>query len=244
MGNYATVADIKAEGAPASASSVRIEARIAKWEKIVEQITGNIFRVMEPGELVFNGNNSRIMHFNLPLIEVSSVRTNSQDAPLASTEFTAYTGRTQMQDDRRNPKIMLTPTGTSAIFRTIPGVFANGLNQYITAKWGFVDDGLTPGTYITPVPIKAAIIELVCLDLDSYFESSSKYGHVSKETTDGHSMEYDYSASSQSAYEMVPRRIMDVLGIYRRPWIVDSPQGITALDLMPETYYPMYVSAW
>lgn len=224
MGNYVTVADVRAEGAPATVSDARIEARIAKWEQLVEQITGNVFRVIEPGELTFDGNNSALMHFNLALVEVSSLKTNDQDTALDPIEFTAYTGRSTPQDDRRNPKIVLTPSGTATIFRTSPGVFVKGLDQRITAKWGFVDDDpLTPGGYITPPPIKAAIIELVCLDLDNYFSSASRQGQLRKETTDGHSVEYDYDVSAQSLYSIVPRAIMDVLSIYRRPQIIDAP---------------------
>ncbi len=244
MGHYVTVSEVRAEGAPSSCSDSRIESRIAKWEQLVEQITGNIFRVIEPGELTFDGNNSHILHFSLPLVQVTSLKTNDQDTALNATEYTAYTRRQPPQDDRRNPRIVLTPTGVATIFRTNPGIFVRGLDQKITAKWGFVDEGATPGTYVTPPPVKSAIIELICLDLGNYFDGAHQAGLVTRETTDGHTIEYSETNSTKSLYSMVPSRIMDVLGIYRRPQIIDAVRTNNLFETIPEMSGALTVASW
>lgn len=229
MGNYVTEAEVRAEGATGTAD--RINARIAKWEQIVEQLTGNVFRVLEPGELIFDGNNMSVLHFNLPLVEVSSVKINDETVALGADEFRAYTGRMPPQDDRRNPKIELTPSGNvSVIFRSAPDVFLKGYDQRITAKWGFVDDDpATPGSYVTPPAIKGAIIQLVCLDLDGYFERGSDAARTKlREKTDGH--EVEWADSKRSVWAIIPDDVADILLLYRRPQIITAPDPLIVAD--------------
>jgi hypothetical protein len=78
-GNYVTVADIRAEGVTqATADDNRVGARIAKWEGLVERITRNVFRELDPGPITFDGNNDRMLHFNLALVEVTDVKINGE----------------------------------------------------------------------------------------------------------------------------------------------------------------------
>jgi len=228
MGNYATEAEVRAEGA--SASTERINARIAKWEQVVEQLTGNVFHVLEPGELAFDGNNMSLLHFNLPLVQVTAVKINGETTALDASEYRAYTGLTPPQDDRRNPKIELTPTGaTSIIFRSAPAVFLKGYYQRITARWGFVDPGAAPGDYVTPPAIKGAVIQLVCLDLDGYFESGSAgAGSIVKEVTDGHQVEF--ASDKKTLWSLVPSDVADILLLFRRPQIITAPDPLIVAD--------------
>jgi hypothetical protein len=231
VGNYVTVAEVRAEGVPATVSDARIEARIAKWEQIVEQLTGNVFRVLEPGELVFDGNNMSILHFNLPLVSVSSVKINDETTALGVDEYRAYVGKTPPQDDRRNPKIELTPTGNvSVIFRSAPDVFLKGYDQRITAKWGFVDpDPATPGSYITPPAIEGAIVQLVCYDLDGYMDAGSDAARTkTRERTDGH--EVEWSDAVQSQWASIPADVAEILKLYRRPQVITAPDPLIVAD--------------
>lgn len=226
MGNYATVAEVRAEGG--TGTDDRINARIDKWEAIVEQFTQNVFHKLEPGELRFDGNNMDTLYFNLPLIEVTALRINSETVALPADQYFAYTRRGFPQDDRRNPRIVLTPTSdfTSPIFRAAPAFFLKGYWQYVTAKWGFVEEA-TPGVYTPPRPIKDAVIQLVILDLENYFEMGlSGVRMVTNETTDGHSMSW----STQGVWSLIPDKILDVLKLYRRPPIITAPDPNVVVD--------------
>jgi hypothetical protein len=236
MGNYVTAAEVKLEGVPASVPDAKINSRIDKWENIVEKLTGNIFRELTPGELTFDGNNGAILHFNLPLISVTSVKINGETTALDSDEYRAFTGIQKPQDDRGNPKIKLTPIRAS-VWRSSPSMFVKGLDQLITATWGYVDaDPDNPGSYITPIPVKDAIIQLVILDLDSYFEaaedgaSGKPLTSVRREKTDGHEIEYMEYEDPKLRWQMMPASIAEVLWIYRKPWTIEAPEPVRFLS--------------
>ncbi len=227
MGNYVTVAEVKAEGATPPAA--RITMRILKWEAIVEEITRNIFRVISPGELIFDGNNSDMLHLSLPLVAVSSLQLNNGTTDLDSDEYRVYANRQRPQDDRHNPKIELTGNRSNSLFTRNHGIFYKGMDQRLTATWGFVDDDPdTPGSYITPPAVKAAIIELVCMDLDGYFDTASAnipLSSVRRERTDGHETEYQNVADVQPTWSMIPQSIATVLSLYRCTWKMSSPDS-------------------
>lgn len=225
MGNYVTAAEVQAEGA--TASTARINARIAKWEAIVEEITRNVFRVIEPGELIFDGNNSDMLHFSIPLVEVTALYINNDTVELAADEYRAYTGRQRPQDDRQNPKIELTGNRANSIYTKTHGIFYKGMDQKLTAKWGFVDDDGVGG-FVTPPAIIGAITELVCLDLDGYFDSAGSgvpLSSIRREVTDGHQLEYQDVSEAAVTWAMIPRSIADVLALYRAPWKMTSPDS-------------------
>lgn len=227
MGVYVTAAEVTAEGA--TATGARIDSRILKWEKIVEEITRNVFRVIEPGELIFDGNNSDMLHFSIPLVEVTALYINNGTTVLDADEYRAYTGRQRPQDDRTNPKIELTGNRANSLYTKTHGIFYKGMDQKLTAKWGYVDDDpSTPGAYITPAAIKASIIELVCMDLDGYFESAgagTAGSSLKRERTDGHEVEYQNVDMAAPTWAMLPRSISDVLALFRAPWKMAAPDG-------------------
>ena len=231
MGRYITAADVLSEGG--SASVPRINARIAKWEYIVDRLTRNYFAVLEPGELTFDGNNSRILHFNIPLIEVTSMKINDEDVELDTDEYTAYTGMTPIQDDRYNPKIALRGTNKDSIFRKTRAMFIKGLDQKVTGKWGFVEpDPDNPGSYKPPEAIKAVVTRLVILDLEGYFDQATGSGSgigggvvspLRRERTDDHEVEYMKTTDVRLTWAMLPKDIYDMMMLYRCPLLITSP---------------------
>lgn len=225
MGNYVTAADVQAEGC--TASTVRINSRIAKWEAIVEEITRNVFRVISPGELIFDGNNSDLLHFSTPLIAVTSLYINNDTTALDADEYRVYAGRQRPQDDRHNPRIELTGNRANSLWAKSHGLFYKGTDQKITATWGFVDDD-GEGGYVTPPAVVAAIVELVCMDLDGYLETAGDARVLSgmkREKTDGHEVEYQNTADARPTWAMIPQSIADVLALYRCPWKMASPDS-------------------
>lgn len=228
MGNYVEVSDVLAEGVPASTPTPRINRRINKWEALVEKLTGNVFRIVEPGELTFDGNNSRILHFTTPLVEVTALKINGESVELGTAEYRAYTGRgpLMVNDDRHNPKIVLTGATSESIYHTkTHGIFVKGYDQKVTAKWGYVeaDDSC-------PLPVKDAITALVAMDFDGYFDqvslgSTGPRTPLRREKTDGHEVEF-MEAKYQITWSMIPRDIADVLSIYRKPMKIASPEPV------------------
>lgn len=239
-GNYVTVDDIRSEGVPASvADDARVGARIAKWEGIVERYTRNVFRVLDPGPLTFDGNNDRLLHFNLALVEVTSVKVNGETAALQASEFRAATGKSPPQDDRHNPKIELlgyrANSTMSPIYTTGSHVrFIKGQDQVIAAKWGFVEpDPATPGAFRTPPAVKQSIIALVIRDLRGYFQqyflgqSNQLNLPKKRERTDDHEIEWSEAKVGTSALmAAIPPDIQEVLGMFRGPWQIAIPDQI------------------
>lgn len=218
MGVYVTVAEVKAEGA--TADDAMIERRILKWEGLVERLTRNVFRQLSPGELTFDGNNMKVMFFNLALIEVTSVKINGATEAASPSSYRAFTGKAKPQDHRGNPRIELLDRESSIFTRSYDGTFRKGLDQKITAKWGFVEpDGSTPK------PVKEAIIQLVIADLSNYAQQiqDNRGMFRQSETTDDHSVSWDTGSGISWAY--IPREIRDMLAPYR------APMAIAAIDV-------------
>jgi hypothetical protein len=255
MGNYVTKEEVMAEGVPPETLGTTVDNRIWKWEAIVEKLTRNIFREISPGELTFDGNNSRLLHFSLPLRSVTSLKINGETTALAADEYRAFVGIQYPQDDRGNPKIELTPIRAS-VYRTTPGMFVKGLDQLLDATWGYVDeDPENPGSYVTPAPVKASIIELVIMDLDGYFEqaqgggSSQPLTAVRREKTDGHEIEYMESEKPTLRWQMIPASIAEVLWLYRAPWEIAAPEPIRFLadpgvNVLESEIYGYSVMSW
>jgi len=229
MGVYVTAAEVIAEGAP-SGDTTKINRRILKWESIVENVTRNVFRVLSPGELIFDGSNSHILHFNIPLVEVTELIINEDTVALDVADYRAFTGKTKLQEDRHNPKIELIDSSTSSLFVRNPGMFIRGRDQKVTATWGYVDDDPdNPGQYITPVVIKDAIIQLVMLDLDGYFDQVAAGGSllpatpIRREKTDGHEIEYQMVEQQRINQYGLPPTIYKQLMMFKAPLAIDIP---------------------
>ena len=232
MGNYASIAEVRAEGVPASVADARITLRISKWEAIIERMTGNYFHVLTPGELTFDGSNMSLLHFSVPLIAVSSLKINDETTALSTDDYRVYASITPPKDDRQNPKIEL--RGSNSIYRRTSTLFMKGYDQKVTATWGWVDpDPVTPGAYITPPAIKAAVIQLVVMDLDGYFDavgSSSVVTPIMEEKTDGHSIKYQATADIRSVYSLIPQDIYEMIMLYRVPIKIGVPDNRQFVD--------------
>lgn len=227
-GEYVTVPEVRAEGlADNPPSDNQIGSRIKKWEAIVEQWTGQVFRIISPGELVFDGNNAHLLHFNLPIVALSALKINDSDTALAADDYRVYVGRQKPQDDRKNPKIILRPMSGS-IFTGGGQIFVKGAEQKITATWGFVEPDDS-----TPQPIKDAIIQLVIRDFAGYFDqifggmTAGPGMPTQREKTDDHEIEYADMAMNVQADRLgslIPRDIRAMLAMYRHPLAIGAPE--------------------
>lgn len=115
----------------------------------IDEQTGQFFNKRN-GEFQLEGNNSPVLFFPVPIIEIEELIINSLDQELLEGEdkdFVAFKGRQMPQDDRRNPKIKLNVgRGRDSIFVGVTGrVFAKNTLTHITGSFGFLEaDGSTP----------------------------------------------------------------------------------------------------
>lgn len=217
MGNYVTAQDILMESIPEDTPPSRIERRIAKWESIVERVTGNVFYVLSPGELTFYGDDTRIMFFNTPIVAVTSLKINGQATELPTTQYRVFNGKSKPQDHRKNPKIQLIGAGGTSVFTGSSKVFSEGLEQKITATWGYVESDLS-----TPAAIKESVIELVVRDLQGYQEKQESGGkpvtHVIRRAVDQSSIQHGEVDEIKLLWHMIPTDIASTLMLFRAPW--------------------------
>lgn len=228
-GNYATMQAVRDAGAPSSATDAFIKARIDKWEKLVEELTGNLFIATSPGELRFDGNNSPTLFFNIPLIAVTSLKINGSDVAADSDYYIVHNGITKIKDDRKNPRLELAGGGSS-IFDPVSGLkFSRGMSQLLTASWGYLESDGVGGTRC-PLLITEAVVALVIYDFESYWRQYSTEqgarapaGPVKSERTDGHAVTYAGYDGLRLRWSMLPRDIAEVLSMFRAAPTIEAP---------------------
>ena len=174
------------------------------------------------------------MHFSLPIITLTELRINDRTDALGATAYRVFNrrGPSSINDDRQNPKIVLTPLRDS-IFTPGGEVFVKGAEQFITATWGYTEaDGSTPQ------PIKDAIIQLVIRDSNSYADVAlggvalSHAMPVQRERTDDHEIEYadmKIDISGDRLGMLIPRDIRAMLAMFRRPLAMGAPEPMRFL---------------
>lgn len=188
----------------------------------VDRDTGQFFN-KRAGVFQLEGNNSPVLFFNVPIIEIRQLKINSTDQILnegRDNDFLALKGRAQPQDDRWNPRIKLN-TRTDNIFS---GVFTNRIFlkdtfTEIDGDFGFLEpDGSTPAL------IKRAIQFLVIDEIENPITSSAanpSTGSLKRLKIDLHEQEFfepkdqgqAFGASANDEYNRIVAQ-------YKRPLLV------------------------
>ncbi len=167
-----TVQEIRDEGVTVSeASDPRVQAAIDEVDVELEELTGNFFEVRTL-TYKLDGRGHSILKLPAPCISITSVKILNPDGTLFDTLVAAdyyvfnrhLTQRLRNPDDRRYPRIELTPSGYSR-----PGlvndVFASGRFNYFPAnpfavevagKFGWTDYSASVADGVTPPRIKRA----------------------------------------------------------------------------------------
>lgn len=167
-----------------------ITEMIDRHEGFIDFHTGQFFNE-QALILKVDGQGGRILHLNIPIIELTKLQINDsgQDEDIVN-DVIVYDGRGFPSDDRRNPKITLT-AGKRSIFAGAVNprrIFLRGYrNQYLEGKFGFVEpDGSVP------LRIQRAVLRLVVREIDAGGLSPEPEppGYIVKEVTDGHSITY------------------------------------------------------
>lgn len=233
---YIQVADIRAEGlSDTDYSDEKVLSYIETWQAFLERACRQWF-VPKSMILEVDGNDSDTLFFGVPIISVDYLRINGSPDDLLAILYKVYSGRSPMQDDRRNPRIALTRSNEWMDIYTAPLVcgepkFKKGRkNQVVKGIFGFTEeDGGTPKL------IKRALTKLVVEKLTTPIYSASSgiaappiISSVLEEKTDGHSIKYGSIVPFKdrklglSGMTADPE-VLDIIKLYRAPFGVATP---------------------
>jgi hypothetical protein len=189
---YTTVAAVRALGVTEEmADDNAVEIAISDASNRIDVATGSWFEEREM-TLRLDGSGGASLSLPIPIVEITTAFINGakewdEEADLDDFVVRNNLGR-GLPDDRRNPRI----THKSRFF-----VFHRGeQNQVLIGTFGYVEhDGSTPLLIQQATARLAAIIILnpttaASLQTGSQTQQGWIQGPLSKETTDGHSIEY------------------------------------------------------
>lgn len=182
----------------------------------------------------YEGDNSWMIHFSVPIIEITSLKKNNSSDALETTAYKVYNSRT-LPDDRRNPKIKLISDTrniyTQTDFSSGP-LFSKGRFNEIIGSFGFLeDDGSTPEA------IKWITARLVMKELTRDPEGTTGQT-IKREKTDMHEVEYDIKSGS-SASDLHGKLTGDV-EVDRLLQLYKAPLAIGGTDPLYSAILPFY----
>ena len=179
-----------------------LDSKILAYMQIVDTYTGQWFNKRDI-TVQIEGSNNTMLHFSVPIIEVTSFKINDEATELDPSYYRVFSSR-QIPDDRRNPKIKLLELH-----------FLKNKLATIEGSWGWLEpDGTTPAL------IKRAMGKLIMMDISKDPLSVNK-GQVRAEKTDIHEIHYAFTDVSIideiSVIRTGDAEVDRILQMYRRP---------------------------
>lgn len=191
------------------------------------------------GVFKIEGNNSHILHFPVPIIEIRKLLINSTDLELIEgrdNDFEVFKGRSLPQDDRWNPKIKLNIRSDSIFsgLRSTSQVFLKNTRTEIEGDFGFLDpDGSTPSE------IKEATLSLVVDKVEkppaTSTSTASPTGTLKRIKVDLHEQEFfepSQPKQEQSSQVSSNERYNIIVAKYQGPRVVSG--SFKEIDLRNE----------
>lgn len=233
VGLYCTIQDLRDEGiTETELTDERALTLLWGWQLWFEDKTGLVFKSVE-AEMELDGDGSRMLLLPLPIIECTALYVNDDFVNAVNEDrYVVYNKNNTIQDDRRNPHIMLKrTTGMSSIFTTSgsASVFSIGdRNQKVVGTFGYVEDDGS-----VPYPVKQAIMVLVTAskellpdgELDQF-----AFGRKVEEVTDRHRVEYSDLYNRLKTWAPTGITIVDdALRKYRAPMRIAAPRTMARL---------------
>lgn len=229
---YATVDDVRSAGLTDEVAypDDDVLAALQLASDAIDRATKQWF---EPRQLtiLFDGNGSDTIHLGIPIISISALYLNDDTTPLDTKLFRVYSSRTY-PDDRRNPRVKLTPASNAmSFFQALPltsglARFVNGRqNQKLVGLFGFIEpDGSTP------LLVKRANLKVALRKLGALVQGGGPsppplppaVAALISEQTDGHS----YTTAQAKLVNRRPGlaglfdgdpEIADIVKLYRAP---------------------------
>jgi hypothetical protein len=224
---YCTVQDIRDEGiTDTELTNTRAEMLISQWSQWFDKVTGQFFAPVN-GTIDFDGDGTRLLLLPFPIITCDNLYINDDFTNAVDADFyTVYNGRSRLQDDRRNPHIMLTrATPSDTIFTASSArIFEIGdRNQRVDGTFGYVEeDDSVPG------PVQNAVKVLVVATKDMLADDQIDQligGRIIEEVTDRHRVEYADLFNRLKAWNPTGITAVDMaIRMYRAPTRVNAPR--------------------
>lgn len=219
---YVTKCEIRDEGITEDiATDLKIDMLIISWCNFIDRYCEQWFESRSL-DIKCDGNDSKYLHLNIPIINLTSLYINDSTSPAPTTDYIVYNNRSQFRDDRNNPKIVY----NKGFFK------AGNQNQRLIGTFGYVEeDGTTPK--LIRYAAKKLVIEKIMnpIILTPDFEANnitlnSQLGSVTEEVTDEHSVKY-------SNLRIEPRKqglsgitrdfeILDILNTYKKSFYIQN----------------------
>jgi len=190
--------------------------------EFIDQWTGQFFN-KRTGVFEMQGSNAHMMHFNVPIIEITKLLINDTDIELFEgddKDFEAFKGRTQPQDDRRNPKIRLNLNNDSIFSGVFTNrVFLKNTRSTIEGSFGFLEpDGNTPSL------IKRATALLVFESINQPSATvglTPSVGTLRRVKVDLHEKEFFEDRGINRGFQATDNKeVNNILAMYKRPILV------------------------
>lgn len=230
---YATVAEMREEGVPATVTDAWIEQRIALASRMIDRYTGRFF---EPRvqTLHLDGRGGRILQLDIPIIAVEHVKVSSSDGTTTTLDASSYkvynrhlTEGLLSPDDRANPKIELlreyeTVEG-EALYFDFQAFPLGSQNVEVYGTFGYTDpDGSATGK--TPTLVNYACKLLVLRYLQKLYDATgggsapAAARPIASESTQGQSVSFESaSAGGRAAMFTGDSEIDQILAAYMKP---------------------------
>lgn len=217
---YIDVDDVRAAGLlVADFPDTAVEASILLWQSFLDRACRQWFYPADM-TILFDGDNTDIIHFGVPIISVEYLKINGCDYVLDPSQYSVY-------NDEKNPKIALNRTrvGFPTSFASDLAFYKGRKNQEIKGEFGCVTEARE-----APPLIKRALLKLVIEKLTKPLYGSPPgdepptvvAGVVIEERTDGHSIRYDTGASFSDKRAglsgiTTDSEVLDIIKLYRAP---------------------------
>lgn len=191
---YATLQEVRDFGVTEEMlSDAEVTLMLDAFSEAIDQICGQWFDARSI-VVKIDGTNTDTLFFDVPIIEIDSLKINGETTATPPADYTVYNSRT-MPDDRRVPRIVLGEEGGALAHRGARPIFIAGRrNQIVEGRFGYLDvDGNTPAL------IKRALLLIVAekalnKPIPGEFEEEGKgvAGPLIEEVTDGHSRKWGF----------------------------------------------------
>ena len=191
---------------------------------LIDENTGQFFNKRE-GAFPLKGRNTRIMHFPVPIIEITELKINSTDTVLTEGEdfdYVVFSGRQNPKDDRKNPKIELSlGNGGGSIYtgNITSRKFLKDALTHFTGSFGYLEEDGS-----TPLLIQRATTLLVMKDINepigSSLSSTSGTGPLKRLKVDLHEKEFFENSSNKESVKSTASgdaEVDRIIALYRTP---------------------------
>lgn len=178
MGTYATVADMRAQGAELTFDDARVGDALEWASRTIDRLTGLFFEKRTAQTYLLDGDGSPILQLPAPCLTLTSITVDGDVVALANVVNRNRTP--DYADDYWYPRLEWKSSATLRLERAFgpgrrSGWWYGEQNIEVKGDFGFVVDSVSPtGLKVTPPAIVRACLMLAALGLDDTASSDSE----------------------------------------------------------------------